>query len=328
MRRLVSVFLAAFTLLLVAAGATSFYVWARFTGPGPLAQEAVLVVPKGSGVSAIAELLEREGVIDHRLVFQVGVRLWGRGRHLKAGEYAFPAGVSARAAMGILIGGKSIEHQVTVAEGLTVSEIYAVLREDPLLEGDLPPLPSEGSLLPETYSYLRGDDRPALVDRMRKGMQQALDELWEGRASDIAVASKEEALVLASIVEKETGVASERGRVAAVFHNRLRRGMKLQSDPTVIYALTMGQMKLGRALTRDDLKFDSPYNTYQVTGLPPAPIANPGKAALRATLNPAASADLYFVADGTGGHAFAQTLDEHNRNVEKWRKIQSLQSGN
>jgi len=224
--------------------------------------------------------------------------------------------------MQILIEGKSIEHKVTIAEGLTVAEIYKVLEETPLLEGDLPPPPSEGSLLPETYSYLRGENRATLVERMQKDMDSTLTELWENRAPNIAIDTKEEALILASIVEKETGVASERSHVAAVFHNRLRKGMKLQSDPTVIYAITLGKEKLDRPLSKSDLGTDSPYNTYQVTGLPPGPIANPGRAALEATLKPDDSDDLYFVANGSGGHAFAKTLEEHNKNVAEWRKIQ------
>ena len=328
MRRLVSGILTICTIVLIGAGVSTFYAWARFTEPGPLAKETILVVPRGTGVAEIAALLDQEGVIDHPLIFRMGVRIWSRGRHLRAGEYAFPPEVSARRAMAIMIEGKSIEHQVTIAEGLTVAEVYEILEDEPLLEGNLPPRPPEGSLLPETYSFLRGDSRAGLVERMRTEMQSTLDNLWANRESGIAIDNAAQALVLASIVEKETGVASERGRVAAVFHNRLKKGMKLQSDPTVIYALTYGKEKLGRALTKDDLKIDSPYNTYQVTGLPPGPIANPGRAALQATLNPVLSSELYFVADGTGGHAFAETLNEHIRNVEKWRKIQSQQSGN
>ncbi len=327
MRRLISFVLTIFSLLVIGSGALAFYVWASFTEPGALAKETILVVPKGAGVGAIAALLEREGVIDQPLVFQIGVRLWGRDRSLRAGEYAFPVGVSPRAAMRILIEGKSIQHQVTIAEGLTVAEIYAVLEETTLLEGDPPPAPPEGSLLPETYSYLRGENRATLVERMRRAMEMTLEKSWADRDPNTVLESKEQALILASIVEKETGISAERAHVAAVFHNRLKKGMRLQSDPTVIFALTLGKERLGRALSREDLEIDNPYNTYFTAGLPPGPIANPGWAAILATLNPLPSEDLYFVADGTGGHVFAETLDEHKKNVAKWREIQAQQSG-
>jgi UPF0755 protein len=327
-RRLISILLAAFSVFIILASALAYYVWASFTEPGPLAKETVLVIPKGAGVAAIAGILAESGVIEQPLIFRLGARLWSRGRPLQAGEYAFPAGVSPRAAMRIMIDGKSIQHLVTIAEGLSVAEIYAVLEVTPLLEGALPPPPPEGSLLPETYSYLRGENRSTLVERMQKGMRRTLDELWPKRSAAIGLQSEEEALILASIVEKETGVPSERAHVASVFHNRLRKGMKLQSDPTVIYGLTLGQEKLSRPLTKDDLKMDSPYNTYVIEGLPPGPIANPGRASLEAVLRPMASEDLYFVADGSGGHAFAKTLEEHNKNVAKWRKVQAQQSGN
>lgn len=312
---------------LLAIGVGAAWFWNAFNGNGPLLTEKTLVVPKGSGVAAIAGLLADEGIIRSPLVFKIGVKLFGKEQPLQAGEFRFPAAASPRGAMQVLIEGKSVLHRLTVAEGLTTREIYAVLLENPLLEGPLPPMPAEGSLLPETYFFVRGDQRGALVERMRVNMRSELAKLWEGRDKKITtLATPEEALVLASIVEKETGVKAERARVAAVFHNRLRIGMPLQSDPTTIYGITLGKVDFGRTLTYADLKADNDYNTYVIPGLPPGPISNPGSAALHAVLNPITSKELYFVADGTGGHAFAETIDEHNRNVAKWRKLQKQQN--
>jgi UPF0755 protein len=294
----------------------------NFTASGPSSEEQILLLPRGSGLSTIAVLLEREGLIEDDLVFKLGVRKAGAQGELKAGEYAIPAGASPGQIMEILREGKVIVRRVTVPEGLTSREVLALVAEAEHLNGDLPPPPPEGSLLPETYHYERGDSAEGLVGRMEKAMQDALAELWAGRAEGLPLQTPEEAVILASIVEKETGVGAERPLVASVFYNRLKRGMPLQSDPTVIFALTKGEKELGRALTRQDWKVDDPYNTYQNAGLPPGPIANPGRDALAAVLNPDESEYLYFVADGTGGHAFAKTLAEHNRNVAAWRKVQ------
>jgi UPF0755 protein len=215
---------------------------------------------------------------------------------------------------------------MTVAEGLTVAEIYDVLTAQPDLEGPVPPKPPEGSLLPETYFFVLGDTRAQIVDRMRSEMSAQLASLWEQRDKDIPLTAPDEAVTLASLVEKETSKDSERPRVAAVFYNRMKKGMALQSDPTVIYALTDGQGRLDRTLTSADLKLDSPYNTYMNAGLPKGPIANPGIAALKGVLHPAKTKELYFVADGTGGHAFAETLDQHNKNVAQWRKFLKSQA--
>jgi UPF0755 protein len=216
-----------------------------------------------------------------------------------------------------------VARRLTIAEGLTVAEVYELLEEAHGLTGELPPPPPEGSLLPETYFYAFGDPRAELVRRMQRAMDDVLAELWPRRAEDLPLDGRAEALTLASIVDKETASAAERAKVAAVFVNRLRRGMRLQADPTVIYGLTAGEGPLGRSLTRRDWADDSDYNTYRIDGLPPGPIANPGRAAIEAVLNPAAVDYLYFVADGSGGHAFARTLDEHNRNVALWRKIKN-----
>jgi len=298
----------------------------QFTAQGPSTEEEVLLVPRGSGLSTIAILLEREGLIGDPLVFRLGVRKAGAGAELKAGEYAIPAEASPEQIMEILREGRALARRVTVPEGLTSREILALVSQADHLEGALPEPPSEGSLLPETYHYQRGDAAAELVGRMQEAMQTALQDLWAERSEGLPITSPEEAVILASIVEKETGVGGERPLVASVFYNRLNRGMPLQSDPTVIFALTKGEKPLGRALTRQDWKVDDPYNTYQNAGLPPGPIANPGRASLEAVLNPAESEYLYFVADGTGGHAFAKTLAEHNRNVAKWRRVRDGQS--
>jgi UPF0755 protein len=294
----------------------------NFTASGPSLEEQVLLLPRGSGLSTISVLLEREGLIEDPLVFKLGVRKAGAQADLKAGEYAIPAGASPREIMEILREGKVIVRRVTVPEGLTSREVLALVGAAEQLTGELPPPPPEGSLLPETYHYERGDSAGALLGRMEEAMRETLSQLWDGRAEGLPLKTPEEAVILASIVEKETGVGAERPLVASVFYNRLRLGMPLQSDPTVIFALTKGEKELGRALTRQDWKVDDPYNTYQNAGLPPGPIANPGREALAAVLNPVESEYLYFVADGTGGHAFAKTLAEHNRNVANWRKVQ------
>ncbi len=316
----------AVVILAIAAGVIWEKGRERFERPGPLSAESIVNIPAGSGLEAIGQLLEREGVIEDQRVFRVGVRLLGQARSLKAGEYAFPPAVSMRGAADILAQGVTVVRRLTVAEGLTSREAVALIEAAEGLEGKVETLPPEGSLLPETYHYRRGDSRQALVDRMRSARDDLLAELWDTRAEQLPIKTPEEALVLASIVEKETGVPEERGLVAGVFVNRLRKGMRLQSDPTVTYGITLGQRPLGRSLTRKDLKKPSAYNTYVIKALPPGPIANVGRAALEAVLNPVKTSYLYFVADGTGGHAFAKTLKEHNRNVAKWRKIKRANS--
>jgi UPF0755 protein len=322
MRRLVNLVAFAASALVVAAGLLAYFVIDRFERPGPLAADTVISIPQGSGVEAIARQLYEAGAIEDPLVFRLGVRLLRVGRELRAGEYLFPMALSNRDAIDLLRGGQTVVWRLTLAEGLTSHEVVALLEQTEALEGPVDTVPPEGSLLPETYHYARGDGRSELVARMGRARDKLLSELWPGRAPNLPVATPAEAVVLASIVEKETGVAGERPQVASVFVNRLRKGMRLQSDPTVVYGLTGGRGPLGRALTRKDLQAPSPYNTYLNSGLPPGPIANPGRAALEAVLNPAQTAFLYFVADGSGGHAFAKTLAEHNRNVAKWRKLQ------
>jgi peptidoglycan lytic transglycosylase G len=326
MRRLLNFVYALFGITIIAAAGIAYYLYASFTGPGPSTEDKTLVIPKGSGVAEIGGILKTENVIADVRIFRLGVRLLSDDKPLIAGEYVFPKGISASGAMGIMIAGKSITHRLTIPEGLTVREVLELVSSEPLLDGPLPPeRPAEGTLLPETYTFLRGESRASIVQRMRAAMTKALGEEWEKRDRSILVKNPEEAVTLASVVEKETSQSDERARIAGVFYNRLKKGMPLQSDPTVIFAITLGKLKLNRGLTYDDLKIDSPYNTYLVKGLPPGPIANPGLEALKAVMRPMAHKELYFVADGTGGHAFAATLDEHNKNVAAWRKIQKAQ---
>ena len=319
----------AFFVLIVsvfAVGGIAAWFWHEFNAAGPLNVEKIVVIPKGAGVNGITQVLAEAGVIEHPLVFKLSTRIAAERQPLHAGEFRFPAAVSPRDAMQVLIAGKVVLHRVTVAEGLTVSEVYDVISAQSDLEGPMPPKTAEGALLPETYFFVLGDTKAQLIERMRSEMSAKLAELWEGRDKDIPLTSPEEAVTLASLVEKETSKDNERARVAAVFYNRMKKGMALQSDPTVIYALTDGKGKLDRLLTTADLKLDSPYNTYVITGLPKGPIANPGLAALKGVLQPAKTKELYFVADGTGGHAFAETLDQHNKNVAKWRKFLKSQA--
>lgn len=309
------------TSFLVVAGLAAVWGWAAFRQPGPLVEPANVVIPRGAGLEAIARQLAGAGVIADTTLFALGARATGKARGLKAGEYRFPAAVSAHDALDILERGETVVRRLTLAEGLSSEQVVDLLREAEGLEGAIGSAPPEGSVLPETYHYSWGDDRPALLRRMRHSMDEAVARLWAGRAADLPFDTPAEAVTLASIVERETGVPAERGLVAGVFVNRLKRGMRLQSDPTVAYGIAGGE-GLDRALTRADLRTETPYNTYVIAGLPPGPICNPGLASLQAVLRPVETDHLYFVADGSGGHAFARTLAEHNRNVRAWRKLQ------
>jgi UPF0755 protein len=324
-------FLIAATMLLAVAaliaGAVWLYAGNYLRTPGPLQERAVVVMPRGGHIGSLAEALGRAGAIERPWLFEVLARATGGDRGLKAGEYAVEPGMSPQDILALVRSGKVLLHPVAVPEGLTVREVFALLEGSDVLAGELPPLPAEGRLLPETYLVPRGEPRAKLAERMRAAMQEELDELWAKRRPDLALRSPEEALTLASIIEKETARPEEYGLVAAVFYNRLQKGMKLQTDPTVIYALAEGKGPLGRELTRADLDVDHPYNTYRNAGLPPGPIANPGKAALAAALDPAPVDYLYFVANGDGGHVFAKTLEEHNRNVARWRKLRDQGTG-
>ena len=319
MRRFIS-FISLFFLLVGLAG-SGVFVWgfAQYIKQGPTIAENTVYIPEGSGVGTIANILVSEGIIDDSMIFRLGVRLSRIDKGLKAGEFAFSHGVSAKGAAEVLISGKTVTRRLTIAEGLTAFQVFDQLVATSGLE-DTFDVPLEGSVLPETYYFSYGDTRSEIIQRMVRAMDNNLNRLWQERASGLPFKGPGDALILASIVEKETGVKAERARIAGVFINRMNRGMRLQSDPTVIYGLSKGGGPLGRPLTRADLKKKTPYNTYTINGLPPGPICNPGLAAIRAVLNPQHTDELYFVADGKGGHVFAKNLKEHNRNAAKWRK--------
>ena len=297
-------------------------------GPGPTARagaSTLVFLPRGSGVSEVSQVLKSSGVIRSERLFQVLARATGAGRSLKAGEYDIPSRTPVLSILSDLQAGRTLHRSVTLAEGRTSAMIVRQLQNTEWLSGDLE-VPEEGVLLPETYRTNRGDSRQSLIDRMRSDQQALLDRLWAARQPGLPFSSPREAVILASIVEKETGQANERRRVAGVFINRLRVGMRLQSDPTVIYAISRGE-PLGRGLRASELLTLSPWNTYAYSGLPPTPIANPGKASLEAVLDPVQTQDLYFVADGSGGHVFARDLAGHNANVARWREIERARAG-
>lgn len=302
-----------------------------FERPGPLDGEAVLVIPKGESMAEIARLLERRQVISSATVFKAGVVLTGNQRRLRAGEYAFTGGISARGAMEVLVSGLTVVRKLTVPEGATTAEALQLVMAADGLKGDLGRTPGEGALLPDTYHYEHGDSRAGMIARMEEAMRETLARLWPNRAEGLPLKTPRDAVILASIVERETALPKERPLVAAVFHNRLARGMLLQSDPTVAYGIALREgiadLKLGRPLTQADLKTPGEFNTYLNPGLPPHPIANPGRAAIKAVLNPSRSKALYFVADGSGGHVFARTLAEHNHNVRRWRRLRDTRDG-
>jgi UPF0755 protein len=312
----------------IAAGGLVYWGKGVFDAPGPLRTETVVVVPNESGLTRIASILRDAGAIDNpydafgAYVFMGGVRAYRAQGVLKAGEYALPAGISMHGIMDLLVAGKAIMHQVTLPEGLTSRQIVERLKANDVLTGDIASVPDEGSLLPETYTFTRGTTRQQVVDQMKNAHKKALDAIWNGRRANLPIDTPEELVTLASIVEKETGKADERPHVASVFINRLKKGIRLQSDPTIIYGIAGGAGTLGRPITRADIDKPTPYNTYHIDGLPPGPIANPGRAALEAVANPSETKDLYFVADGSGGHIFAASLADHNRNVVKWRKFE------
>ncbi len=316
---------AIFTLLIVlsiAAAAVLFIGRQRFEAPGPLAEDKMVNIPRGLGIRDIADLLQREGVIDQPYVFMGGViALKARGE-LKYGEYQFTKNSSVADVVDTITEGKVIQHAVTVPEGLTSEQIVARLLENDGLAGQIKEIPREGTLLPETYRFTRGMTREQIIQRMQQAHRRVLQEVWERRMQDLPVKTPEQLVTLASIVEKETGRPDERTRVAAVFVNRLKSRMRLQSDPTIIYGLTGGKGSLGRPILKSEIEQPTPYNTYVVDGLPPGPIANPGRASLEAAANPARTKELYFVADGTGGHVFSENYTEHQKNVARLRGIE------
>ena len=317
-----ALFLLILVLFVSASGATLYYWGYRtFHSPGNSEQAIRMVVPRGASLNRIAELLHEVSAIDMPRVFVLAARILDESRAIKAGEYEFAAGASQRAILTTLTLGRTVQRRITVPEGLSVAEVLALLNNTTALNGTAS-LPPEGSLLPETYRFELGDDRTALIRRMTEAMNHTVGSLWSKRAKGLPLENPEQAIILASIVEKETGIPEERARVAAVFLNRMRKGMRLQSDPTVVYGITRGHRPLGRAISRKNLSTNTPYNTYRIPGLPPGPICNPGRDAIAAVLNPIQTDELYFVADGTGGHAFSKTLAEHHRNVARWRRLQ------
>jgi UPF0755 protein len=313
-----------FTLIVMICVAALFYVVRRqFDLPGPLNYPTVFVVPRGEGVSAIARRLEQENIINDRWTFFIASRYFKVYDKIKAGEYTIKANASLRDILDTLVEGKSILYSVAIPEGLTSYQIIERLRSQPDLVGDIAEVPSEGSLLPDTYRFARGTSREELIRRMQGEQKKFIEGLWPSRARELQNVKPEDAINIAAIVEKEASRADERPRVAAVYWNRLKRGMPLQADPTIIYGASNGKGTLGRPILRSELDDeDNPYNTYKNKGLPPTPIANPGRAAIEAALNPSKTADLYFVADGTGGHAFAESYADHQKNVAKWRKVE------
>lgn len=311
-----------FVLLVVIGFGVFEWEHANFAAPGPATHETVVLIAPGDGVTAIAQKLAAAGVVHDADLFKWGVRLRREAAALKAGEYAIPAHASMASIAAILISGKSIQHKLTAAEGLTSDMIYRLVVDNPDLTGDAGPEPPEGTLLPETYLFTHGTTRAELLARMERDQEKFVEARWDARATDLPFRNPGEAIILASIVEKETALPAERRHIAAVFINRLRLGMKLQSDPTIIYGITRGY-PLGRGIRQSELDRPTPYNTYAIAGLPPTPICNPGKDAIAAVLAPDVSNDLYFVADGTGGHVFSDNIAEHERNVAKWRRIES-----
>ncbi len=316
---------AVFTILLLAlvvGGTAAVFGKSRFEAPGPLQQDKVVNIPR-AGMIEIADLLKREGVIDeHRIVFIGGVLALKARSDLKAGEYLFQKHASVRDVVETIVEGKVVQHQLVLPEGLTSEQIVARLLENDTLTGNIKEVPREGTLLPDGYHFNRGFPREQLLQRMRQAQERVVRDVWERRNPDIPIKTPEQLVILASIVEKETGKPEERTRIAAVFLNRLKQKMRLQSDPTIIYGLVFGKGSLGRPLSKADIAQATPYNTYVIDGLPPGPITNPGRASIEAVGNPARTKELYFVADGTGGHAFAENYEQHQKNVARLRVIE------
>lgn len=320
--------LAAFLIII---GTLLFYSIKRlYEQPNNIETAQTVTIPAGAGVNAVAALLEKQGLINSSYVFTYGIYLAKQNKALKAGEYEIPAHASAADIANILTNGHGLEYSVTVAEGLTVAQVFAKIAENPLFVGNLPEeLPAEGTLMANTINFPRGTQRSDIVKRLHDEQMLLVRDIWEQRDPDLLLKSSEEMVILASIVEKETGIASERPHIASVFYNRLKKNMRLQSDPTIIYGIFGGLGKpADRAIYRSDLERETSYNTYKIFGLPPTPICNPGRDSLMAVAHPAQTEDLYFVADGTGGHIFSKTLEEHNGNVSKWRNFKKTQQAN
>lgn len=316
MRRLGCLILVVAAIFAAVFAGNFIYGW---NSSGPLESERAIIIKRGSSVAMAAETLEQEGAIKSAELFLSRAKVLGGSEPIKAGEFLIPAGASNAQIYELLQSGKTIQRLITVPEGTPSILVYETLMAEKLLTGDIP-VPEEGSILPDSYSFERGETRAAVVERMQKAMKDVLAELWPKKTSESVVKTPEEAITLAAIVEKETAIEAERRTVAAVYSNRIRKGMMLQADPTIIYPITKGK-PLGRRIRRSEITDVNDYNTYAMTGLPKGPIANPGRSSIEAVLNPAITDYLYFVADGKGGHIFAKTLDEHNANVAKWYAI-------
>ena len=316
--------------LMMLTGGSGYALKYAFEQPGPLDHTTVVVIPPGEGLTAIASRLQREGVITDSKILLAGF-YWNRAKSyftgtkpaaLKAGEYEIRKAASMHQVIDTLVEGKAILMKVTVPEGLTSYQIVKLLEAQQDLTGEVTDIPTEGSLLPDTYKFSRGTDRKEIVARMQADAKRFVAKQWETRADRVPFKTPEEAIIMASLVEKETGKADERDRVAGVFLNRIAKKMRLQSDPTIIYVVTGGKGALGRGITKSEIEAKNEYNTYQIEGLPPTPICNPGRASIEAVLNPANTGDLFFVADGSGGHAFAATIKDHQKNVQRWRQLE------
>jgi UPF0755 protein len=309
--------------LMIGVGGIYFYGKQKIEAPGPLQDDKIVNIPARAGMTDIADTLQREGVIDNnRWAFIGSVFALKARSELKPGEYLFQKNASLRDVIGTIVEGKVVQHAVTIPEGLTSEQIVARLSDNEIFSGSVREIPREGTLLPETYKFPRGTTREQVIARMQQAQKRALAEIWERRSPDLPIRTADQLVTLASIVEKETGRPDERSRVSAVFVNRLRQKIKLQSDPTIIYGLVGGRGTLGRPIKRSEITQPSPYNTYVVDGLPPGPISNPGRASLEAAANPARTRDLFFVADGSGGHSFSDAYDQHQKNVAKLRAME------
>jgi UPF0755 protein len=306
-------------LVLAGAGGAAFLAFGPGPGPKEGGTETTVILKRGSGLPQISEALAEAGVIRLPFTFALLAKATGGGQHLRAGEYSIPARASAFDILTMIREGRIVHHLVTVPEGLSSAQVADVLNANPVMAGDAPVAP-EGSIMPQTYDVQRGQDRAEVVAQMQAAQSKLMAQLWAERAPGLPYKTPEQAIAMASIIEKETALPAERPHVASVYLNRLAKGMRLESDPTIIYGITRGR-PLGRSLTHADVVEPTPWNTYAVAGLPPTPIANPGRASIEAALHPAKTDDLYFVADGTGGHVFAETFDQHEKNVARWRAI-------
>ncbi|MCI4660976.1 MAG: endolytic transglycosylase MltG [Neomegalonema sp.] len=331
--RSVSFWSSLFTIAIVVMIGLNFWLGVlqqRFHEPGPLGAERVITVPQGAGLSSIANTLEKNGVISSAWLFSANARRKGLSSALKAGEFVVPASASMNDVLGLITEGRAVQHRITVPEGYTAHQVVDLLEANEILTGEIESVPAEGSLAPDTYFVHRGDTRAALIERMQTAQNEIIDGLWETRNQDLPIKTKQEALILASIVEKETGYKMERGLVASVFYNRLNKGMKLQTDPTIVYGITLGDhpvngLPLGRPISKKDRDTPTEHNTYHIDGLPPTPIANPGRASLAAVLNPPTSDYFFFVTDCSQGHVFSKTGREHLRHVANLRRCEKQQ---